>query len=166
MIVLYMLLASEKDQNFLGRPRFRGDAILRVFGRARSFRRSILDELPELRCLSLCIFKCRRNNNLDFISFLQIWHLCSCSTSKTTTEIRSISIFDLTRCSSPRDCNILIQYLISLIEKSQLEFTYILKFEFIKYIRRNINSTYRICYENNKDSTLIISKNISYSVLY
>lgn len=83
-IVLYMMFANEKDQNFLGRPRFRGDAILCVPGRARSFRRSILDELPELRCVSLCIFKCCRNNNLDLMSFLQMWHLRSCSTNKTT----------------------------------------------------------------------------------
>ena len=83
-IILYMLRTSEKDQNFLGRPRFRGDAILHLLGRPRSFRRTILDELSEVRCVSLCILKCRKNSNLDFMYFLQMWHLRSCSISKTT----------------------------------------------------------------------------------
>lgn len=108
--VLYIVLTSEKDQNFLGRPRFRGDAILRVLGRARSFRRSILDELPELRCVSLCIFKCRRNSNLDLISFLQMWHLRSCSISKIT-ELEKLNLHRFW-LSLVIDCTISIQYLI------------------------------------------------------
>lgn len=76
----------EKDQNFRGRPRFRGEAIFRALGRTRTLRRSILG-------VSLCSFRCCKNSILDLISFLQTWHLRSCSTSKREIRARVFHSF-------------------------------------------------------------------------